>query len=1024
MKKFFSILFVIIIVLIGGAFIAPSFIDWNQYKSQAVEQVKKQTGLDVEINGNLGFAVIPSPRFSVEQVKLTNPNATEKTKEIAQFGALNVNVSLLPLLQGAVDISSISLIKPTISIATDKDGKFNFATAEIDALMNGGAEQGEANQTENSGGSSSPDIAVGSISIKDGTFNYAGADGQTTTIQNINTDLSAQTLAAGPYTASGSLFYNRNAINFDVATKQLDQENSILPANIKLTLKPENIELSYSGALDMSDSFSAQGQLSAKIDNLAAIINQAEIEQNAAMEAAFMSKGLLTIDAEKLSYDDLEITLGGDKAKGAVKLSYDPFSYDVSLQTLQPVDMNKIYADIKPNTKGSVNFVVTGKGSNVTIKPSTLTIAGNTLNLSGAYTTPENASRSNLKMNVTSKSLDADALMALTTGGASSTGRKSNASQKTSAKDAQAMMKSLILPMNADITAKIDSLKYGGDTISNVNIDISARENSFKINKFSAQNIFSTSADISGTLSNLSATPNIDIYSTINAGNLPAVMKKFEMDTSGLPEGLKSAVIKAQTKGTLSKLDVTANINALKGEVIVKGNVNDPLGNMALDGIALQLKHPNMAQAVKTLSGTELQGANMRKPIDIYAKVSQNGDTYTLNDVKGDLSGMSVTGNLTAKTGGKVPALSGDLTFGTITIPSVMNEGGASSGGSGAASSGSGRWSKEPIDVSVLHTLNADLSLKASKIDYGDWPLSNPSMKIKLNNGNLDLSDVKASIFGGLINTNIKVQTSEKPRQPIVFESDASFNNVDIAKVAASMVGTRLVKLSGSGNFNVNVKSTGASPAALIHDLSGKGSVTGQNFVLGGVDVTKFVKALSYDSKPGDTIKGLWKGSTQGGTTAFETLNGSFTIENGIADIKEMTLDGTTARIETTGIVNLPAWTLSTNHKMIAKKIEGVTDEIPPFEMSFSGSLDNPGQTFGQGALNQYLNNKLQRKLDDLITDKLFGGKKKDPAPTEGGEGTANQAQEGQPTGQRDPKKELEDAAGEAIKGVLDNIFR
>jgi len=328
--------------------------------------------------------------------------------------------------------------------------------------------------------------------------------------------------------------------------------------------------------------------------------------------------------------------------------------------------------------------------------------------------------------------------------------------------------------------------------------------------------------------------------------------------------------------------------------------------------------------------------------------------------------------------------------------------------------------------VSALHAVNADLSLKASKINYGDWPLSNPSMKIKLNNGNLNLSDVKASIFGGLINTNIKLQTSAKARQPVTFETDASFNNVDIAKVAASMIGTRLVKLSGSGNFNVNVKSTGASPAALIHDLSGKGSVTGQDFVLGGVDVTKFVRALSYDSKPGDTIKGLWKGSTQGGKTAFKTLNGSFIIENGIADIKEMTLDGTTARIETTGIVNLPAWTLSTNHKMIAKKIEGVTDEIPPFEMSFSGSLDNPGQTFGQGALNQYMNNKLQRKLDDLITDKLFGGKKKEsaPAPAEGG--AANQAQEGQPaqSGERGPQKELEDAAGEAIKGVLDNIFR
>jgi len=245
-----------------------------------------------------------------------------------------------------------------------------------------------------------------------------------------------------------------------------------------------------------------------------------------------------------------------------------------------------------------------------------------------------------------------------------------------------------------------------------------------------------------------------------------------------------------------------------------------------------------------------------------------------------------------------------------------------------------------------------------------------------------------------------------------------------------------------------------SSPAALIYDLSGAGTVKGEDVLLDGVDVTRFVRALSLDSKPGDTVMGLWKGSTKGGQTAFETLDGAFTIKEGVVTLDKMDLDGAKAAIKTTGTVNLPNWTLSTKHSMSVKGEGNAPSDVPPFEIKVSGSLDNPAQDMAKGVLNDYLNQKIQRKLGDLLSKKLGGswGKKLglptvNNAPTppantpnaaevvpSGSDGSAESVDWGnsekasndnEPPEQQSPEfADPADLAEEAIKGVLEGLLR
>jgi len=109
---------------------------------------------------------------------------------------------------------------------------------------------------------------------------------------------------------------------------------------------------------------------------------------------------------------------------------------------------------------------------------------------------------------------------------------------------------------------------------------------------------------------------------------------------------------------------------------------------------------------------------------------------------------------------------------------------------------------------------------------------------------------------------------------------------------------------------------------------------------------------------------------------------------------------------------------LATKHKIIVKGIDGAPSDVPPFEISFNGSLDNPAQTFGQGLLQDYLNRKIQRKLNQFLSKKFGVPSNDDVAPQNASEDTS------QETSEKPKDLDIEDVAEEAIRGLLEGLLR
>lgn len=1002
MKRAVSVVFAILILCLAGIILAPSFIDFSVYKEQAVREVETRTGLTLQIDGDVEFTILPAPRFSVSDVSVRAPKGS-KREYLAQFARLDVHVALAPLFQGQVSVSSVTLVKPVIALEMLNSGQLNVLTQEIQAILSPKEAQGSSS-------SAVPAISLEKIRIKDGAFSYLDhKSGSDVTIQNINTDLSAQSLL-GPYQAQGSLFYDGYALNFEFGSDAYDAENKILSPKIKLALQPGNLILEYGGVVNLAEEFSVQGQTSLRIENIGQTLSRYGVQNVSGLNASLETKGLLSADAAKLDYKNFDVQLGHDKASGSVRIDFAPFKYNISLKSTGDIDFEAIAKGLVPFKKGSFDLAFFGNAAEMTLKKTTLKLDEHVFNVSGDYKANNKTERSEMGLNIKSALINYDKIVA---------GLPKASSSKQSVRE---MISSLALPVDLALDLSADKVIWQKKDISGLRLSAKFSRNALTLSDLSVKNIAGASLKASGAIKNISNASGITAYIDMKAPDIHKVGQWFSVSSDEWPKNLKKANVKAKFSGTIDLMDVTANISAMGGEVIARGKISKALESPAIDNLVLQIKHKNMSDAVQILTGAALNDRNLKKPLDIYTQVNQSGQRYSLKDIKGDLSGISVQGDVDLNLSSSVPRLKGNLVFGTVNLASIMTPSGKKGSSSQKSNGGSSsaRWSKSPIDTSALHAMNIDLALRAKKIEYGAWPLIKPSLTLGLNNGVLKISDLKAGLFGGDINFSTMVQSVAKQRQPVHFESSMSVKNANLGRLSTALLGKKLLKVSGNGDLEMNLKSAGASPAALVHDLSGQGGITGRNIGLDGVDVERFVRALSEDSKTGDTISGIWNGAKQGGTRLFDTLDGDFTIKEGVVHLNKMDLDGANAAVETrNGIINLPNWTLATKHRIIVKGVDGAPSDVPPFEISFSGSLDNPVQTFDQGLLQDYLNRKIQRKLNKLLSDKLGLPSNDNNPPTGAPQNASNN-----PNAPKPENVDIEDVAEDAIRGILEGLLR
>ncbi|WDF88933.1 AsmA family protein [Aeromonas hydrophila] len=143
MKKIIYILLGLALAAVVAIAALVSLIDPNQFKPQLVEQVRKSTGRELVIQGDIGWRFWPSLGLSLEQVALRNP-AGFAEPDLVRFTRGEASVGLLPLLSHQLEIGKVTLSGAHLFIQTKADGSSNLR----DLLKASAEPKGEATTSE------------------------------------------------------------------------------------------------------------------------------------------------------------------------------------------------------------------------------------------------------------------------------------------------------------------------------------------------------------------------------------------------------------------------------------------------------------------------------------------------------------------------------------------------------------------------------------------------------------------------------------------------------------------------------------------------------------------------------------------------------------------------------------------------------------------------------------------------------------------------------------------------------------
>ena len=232
-------LFSFVLVIFAGGAALVYLVDWNDFRETIQKQVKKQTGRDLTIAGDLKPTVFPFIGVSLGEISFDNASGFGDLP-FAKMGGADVKVKLLPLLKKEVNVKTIELHGLDLDLQRAADGTTNWDDL-IKASEEGETEEVTTAETEEEdGGNPIAALDVGGIIITDSNVSWRDVQaGTDVKLSNFNLTTGAIALAEPfDFDTNFKLASNSMALAADVdGNGQItaDLDNEIYTLN-KITL--------------------------------------------------------------------------------------------------------------------------------------------------------------------------------------------------------------------------------------------------------------------------------------------------------------------------------------------------------------------------------------------------------------------------------------------------------------------------------------------------------------------------------------------------------------------------------------------------------------------------------------------------------------------------------------------------------------------------------------------------------------------------------------------------------------------
>ena len=578
--KWLAIIVLSFVVLLGvGGAALVYLVDWNNFRDTIQAQVKKQTGRDLTIAGDLKPTVFPWLGVSLGEIEFANATGFGDLP-FAKMGSADVKVKLLPLLKKEVEVKTIELHGLNLDLQRSADGTTNWDDLLGEADETAAAtDEADTTATEESGGVPIESLQIGGINITDANVSWKDVQSGT------DVKLSQFNLSTGPVALAEA---------FDMKTDFQFSSNSMALASAvngsaTLTLDLDNKVYTINGlkldANTKGESFPG-GELAT---NLAANISARLNEQ--------------AVDISSLSLDTMGMVFSGDI--GVTNLDTNPaISGQLSSNDFNPKDLFQrlgieapVTADSTVLNNASIKLALNATGDSarlddLTIRLDDTTFSGNAQVPSLKGEVPP------LRFDFSVDAIDLDRyLPPEAAAGTETTETTTTAASSTTGDELIELPLDMMRKLDIDGRFNVGSVKVKNLTTSDISVPLLAKDGVVSLKDMRAQ-LYQGQLASTISVNATSETPRFDVNMNLDGIQADPLLTDFMKKTSPL----------AGTGLVAANLSTSGNtVNGLKAAL--NGNFNTSFSDGFVRGINLgyQLRRARAAFTGQSLSAAEEQ---------------------------------------------------------------------------------------------------------------------------------------------------------------------------------------------------------------------------------------------------------------------------------------------------------------------------------------------------------------------------------------------------------------------------------
>lgn len=383
---------------------------------------------------------------------------------------------------------------------------------------------------------------------------------------------------------------------------------------------------------------------------------------------------------------------------------------------------------------------------------------------------------------------------------------------------------------------------------------------------------------------------------------------------------------------------------------------------------SLSVRSPSLKDLAGWL-GTELPPAPGFGPLSLTARLLTAPGAVTFSDTTATFGGATAKGSVSIRSGESRPRILADLEISELDLNKyalpVASARRASAGsrpdtGSGGArsiedliqrgetSESPGRfspqvkgftvrdgWNETPFDLSGLGLADIEAKLGLGRLIHHDITTGRASLTVKVSDRVLRADFDRIELYEG---AGRGVFTLDAARPAAAVTSQFAFDGVSALPLLKAAAG--LDWIAGKGRLSVAVSGQGQSERQIIETLSGKADFVFVDGAIVGLNIAQAIRGLQQGR-----FSGFERTSSE--KTDFSELVAAFTIQNGVAQVRDMRLLSPLLRVTGTGTATLPKRQidLTLKPKLVASlsgqggalDLSGI--EVP---VKLSGPWDNP----------------------------------------------------------------------------------